>query len=183
MSLVHAILGFLNRQPLTGYELKTQCFDQSVSYFWPADQAQIYKTLEKMESEQWVESQIKFQNDRPNRRLYCITTGGQNELRRWLETRQPLHVQREPFLVQLYFSEDLKNNTIIELLEHQKILHGKQLHGYESIGMPAFNLHIVPRDVFLANRTLNLGKRMEKAYIEWIEETINMTHQLPDVEE
>src|SRR5579875_1236367 len=44
MSLTHAILGFLNRQPMTGYDLKTQCFDISVAYFWPADQAQIYRT-------------------------------------------------------------------------------------------------------------------------------------------
>jgi len=49
MSLPHAILGFLREQPLTGYALKTQRFDVSVANFWPADQAQIYRTLDRLE--------------------------------------------------------------------------------------------------------------------------------------
>ncbi len=48
MSLPHAILGFLREQPLTGYALKTQRFDVSVANFWPADQAQIYRTLDRL---------------------------------------------------------------------------------------------------------------------------------------
>ena len=44
MSLKHAILGFLNYQPQTGYELK-EVFDDSVQHFWLADQSQIYRTL------------------------------------------------------------------------------------------------------------------------------------------
>jgi hypothetical protein len=45
MSLEFAILGFLNYQPYSGYDLK-KIFDTSVRHFWPADQSQIYRTLE-----------------------------------------------------------------------------------------------------------------------------------------
>ena len=44
MSLDHAILGFLNYKPLSGYDLK-KVFDSSVRHFWYADQSQIYRTL------------------------------------------------------------------------------------------------------------------------------------------
>ena len=39
VSLPHAILGLLAREPMTGYDLKTRWFDRSLRYFWPADQA------------------------------------------------------------------------------------------------------------------------------------------------
>src|SRR3954454_17398860 len=84
MSLTHAILGILQTQSLTGYDLKTQCFDRSIAHFWPADQAQIYRTLDKMTEQGWIESQIEFQDNRPNRKVYSITESGHAELRQWL---------------------------------------------------------------------------------------------------
>ena len=47
MSLEYAILGFLNYQPFSGYDLK-KLFDTSVRHFWPADQSQIYRTLARL---------------------------------------------------------------------------------------------------------------------------------------
>lgn len=135
-----------------------------------------------MESEKWVECQIEVQNDRPNRKLYCITNDGRAELGRWLETKQQLPVHREPFLVQLYFSEGVKTHTIVELLEHQKAMHEMQLREYKGIRSPTSTTHNVPREISLAATTLNLGIRTEEAYIEWIEETISIVRQLPDVD-
>ena len=51
MSLKHAILGLLTIQPMTGYELKHEAFDTSIAHFWQADQSQIYRTLDRMESD------------------------------------------------------------------------------------------------------------------------------------
>src|SRR5258705_13680872 len=48
MSLAHAILGMLQTRPMTGYDLKVECFDNSIAHFWQADQAQIYRTLDKL---------------------------------------------------------------------------------------------------------------------------------------
>ncbi len=47
MSLETGILGFLSMKPLSGYDLK-RLFNMSAAYFWPADQAQIYRTLKKL---------------------------------------------------------------------------------------------------------------------------------------
>mgnify|MGYP003565227123 CR=1 FL=1 len=48
MSLKYAILGILNAFPMTGYDLKHQAFDATVRHFWPADQSQIYRTLNRL---------------------------------------------------------------------------------------------------------------------------------------
>ena len=49
MSLNNGILGFLSMKPLSGYDIK-KLFNMSAAFFWPADQAQIYRTLKSLES-------------------------------------------------------------------------------------------------------------------------------------
>ena len=72
MSLEHAILGFLNYGPYSGYDLK-KIFDISVQHFWPADQSQIYRTLSRLEDREWVDMDVIEQDDRPDRKEYRIT--------------------------------------------------------------------------------------------------------------
>ena len=93
MSLSHAILGFLNHRPHSGYDLK-KVFDASVRHFWPADQSQIYRTLSRMSQNGWTETEIIRQESRPDRKLYHITAAGRKELHRWLTTPLPPEPQR-----------------------------------------------------------------------------------------
>lgn len=182
MSLGHAILGFLNWRPMTGYDLKTQCFDHSVSYFWAADQAQIYRTLEKMETEGWVESKIEVQHERPNRKVYAITEKGRSELRQWLRSLQPLPNHREPHLVQLYFGSMLSNEEAVQQLDHQKDLHQEQLEEYEGIRASFAPEEQRTREEVFAFLTLRVGIEMEKMYMRVIEENIETIRKLRDVE-
>jgi PadR family transcriptional regulator, regulatory protein AphA len=101
MSLPHAILALLSEEPMSGYDLKTTGFDQKVNHFWSADQAQIYRTLEKLETQSWVESRLEIQYAHPNRKVYSITADGRTELNRWLRELPALTVIREPFLIKL----------------------------------------------------------------------------------
>ena len=68
MSLEHAILGFLNYEPMSGYDIK-KIVDISVSHFWPAVQSQIYKTLARMEKEDWLTVETISQDPRPPRKV------------------------------------------------------------------------------------------------------------------
>ncbi|KAA3664201.1 MAG: PadR family transcriptional regulator, partial [Chloroflexi bacterium] len=101
MSLKHAILGFLSYRSMTGYDLK-QAFDQSVQHFWPADQGQIYRTLNQLEKAGWVSKEVIHQEDRPNRKVYHINEAGKVEMRTWLSTPLPAPTNREPFLIQVF---------------------------------------------------------------------------------
>lgn len=178
MSLPHAILGFLNIKPMTGYELKTDCFDNSVHHFWPADQAQIYRTLDKLTEQGLVESQIEYQDDRPNRKVYTITEAGRGELTRWLITPQPLPIHREPFLVQLFFAAPLDNNTLITLLKQQLTAHQEQLATYQQIPLPPLDYPAITREWTLQRLTLENGLRSEQMYIDWIESCITVVQNL-----
>lgn len=179
MSLPHAILGFLTFGPITGYDLKIQCFDESVAHFWPADQAQIYRTLDKLADQGYVASHLEIQADRPNRKVYRITEAGRAELSRWLVAPQPLPVHREPFLIQLFFAAELPNSAIIGLLEQQLEAHAALLKRYQAIEIPGAPGR--SRDSVLQTFTRDLGIKMEQAYIDWLNESIQMVRGMPDL--
>jgi DNA-binding PadR family transcriptional regulator len=185
MSLTHAILGFLEHQPQTGYDLKTEQFDDSVAHFWPADQAQIYRTLDKLTGQGLVEAHVEIQQDRPNRKIYHITEAGRAELESWLHTFQPVPVHREPFLIQLFFAQELPNETILRLLQQQVEAHEAKLEQYRQIDIPRpDDVRSVKgkRTVGLRQLTLDLGIRSEELTLDWLHQAMETVRNLPDHE-
>ncbi|MBC7810039.1 MAG: PadR family transcriptional regulator [Burkholderiales bacterium] len=179
MSLPHAILGFLNQKPMTGYDLK-QYFDYSVAHFWPADQAQIYRTLDKLAADSLVESEIEFQEVRPNRKVHSITEAGRAELAHWLAKPQQLPIHREPFLVQLFFAEQQTNEAIISQMEQQLDDHHERQRVYDAIPLPPLDDASASRQHKLARLTVELGLRSERMYIDWLEASIEVLRGLKE---
>lgn len=105
MSLKHGLLGLLNYGKMTGYDLD-KTFKDSLYYFWPAQTSQIYRELNEMERLGWLTSEIIFQTDKPNRKLYSITASGEAELRNWLagNSLEKEFQIRSLFLLKLFFS-------------------------------------------------------------------------------
>ncbi|MBX3065403.1 MAG: PadR family transcriptional regulator [Anaerolineae bacterium] len=173
MSLAHAILGFLSLEPMTGYNLKTACFDDSVAHFWSADQAQIYRTLDKLAEDGFAESHLEVQTDRPNRKVYSITEAGRGELHQWLNSKQILPAHREAFLVQLFFAAELEDQEIIALMEDQLVQHEAKLRQYQEIDLPTNHEAAFWRRIYrFQAMTLDLGKRNEQMYIQWLKDCI-----------
>ena len=118
MSLEHAILGFLDYGPFTGYDLK-KVFDTSVQHFWPADQSQIYRTLARLAKRGWAEVEVVPQENRPNRKAYHITETGREELRRWLTAFLPMEQVRHASLIQIFFAGQLSDEEILAIFERE----------------------------------------------------------------
>jgi DNA-binding PadR family transcriptional regulator len=180
MSLPHAILGFLRDRPMTGYDLKTQCFDESVAHFWPADQAQIYRTLDKLTEQGFIENTLEIQEDRPNRKIYHITDTGRAELERWLHAEIPLAPYREPFLVQLFFSQSVSKASLVEQLEKQLSEHRARLATYEAIEISDADSAEYQKSVILARMTLDYGKQIEHTNIAWLLDCMEKIKALAD---
>ena len=177
MSLAHAILGLLQQEERTGYDLKTSCFDRCVAHLWPADQAQIYRTLEKLVEQGWITCAVEIQHDRPNRKVYSVTEAGKDELIRWLQCSGPLPTLREPLLVQLFFSAQLPNEAIIQLLEQQLAAHHEKLAEYEMIELPSLGDKSASREQMMQRLVLELVLRREQTYMDWLKTAIDVIHQ------
>ena len=184
MPLSHAILGFLEYQPMSGYDLK-KYFDQSITHFWSATQSHIYKALENLEKEGLVESQLIQQEGKPNRKQYQITGEGRGELRRWVSTPLPLEITREAWLIQVFFAHGITNEEIAALFEKriediQEYLKQCQVaqvnidENYKQVGIKRF------RELW--QLTLDYGTDYYENEIAWLKKTLPRVRKLPKME-
>ncbi len=174
MSLDHAILGFLNYRPYSGYDLK-RFFDTSVRHFWPADQSQIYRTLTRIAENGWTEIEVIHQDSRPDRKLYHITPAGQDELRRWLTTPLPSEGTRAADMIQVFFAAQLSDEEILGIFEHYAALIRAGLEQYAHIPreIEAYQEYTTsPREFFFWMLTLDVGIHNLQASLQFIENLI-----------
>lgn len=174
MSLDHAILGFLNYSPLSGYDLK-KVFDNSVQHFWPADQSQIYRTLARLVEEGWAEMKVIGQTERPDRKVYHITETGRAELLRWLAGPTPERVSRSAALIQVFFIGRLQDEAIRPKFKAYAQTMRTTLAGYEQLSQELVSSQpetCTPREHFFWMQTLDLGIRTARVNLEWAENVI-----------
>jgi PadR family transcriptional regulator AphA len=174
VSLPHAILGFLQYRPRTGYDLK-RMFDASVQHFWPAQQSHIYQALTKLGEQGYASVEHVPQVDRPGRKVYSITERGREELRQWLKEPRPERPVRAPFLIQLFFAGHLADDEILEVLEGKANELRKMLALYSegSVSQPTFSKDLPEREQFFWYLTLDFGIGSMRFALEWIEDLID----------
>jgi len=119
MSLENGILGYLSIKPLSGYDIK-KLFNMSAAYFWPADQAQIYRSLKKLVEDKLVELTEYEHGETVNKKIYTITPKGRETVRKWiLATDVSDYIIRASSTMQLFFSGMLTREEQISFLDAQ----------------------------------------------------------------
>ena len=184
MPLSHAILGFLEYQPMTGYDLK-KLFDLSIAHFWSATQSHIYKALENLEKDGLVESSVIPGDGKPNRKQYQITDAGRAELHRWMTTPLPVEIPREAWLIQVFFAHGITNEAISclfekrieairEYLSRTKIAQSTIDENYEQVRIDRM------RDLW--QLTLDYGVDYYEREIAWLVKALPRVRKLPALE-
>jgi DNA-binding PadR family transcriptional regulator len=180
MSLAHAILGFLREQAMTGYDLKNLCFDHDAQHFWTADQAQIYRTLDSLESRGHVASRVRRQRSRPDRKVYSITPSGAEELDRWAATPTPLPPLRDPFLIQLRFADQLPDDDLLDIVRERRRAMQQRLDSLRA--RTAEESRGSGRDAVLHRLTLGAAMSDARAAIDWLDGTLETLSALIEQE-
>lgn len=119
VTLESGILGFLAMKPMSGYDIR-RLFAMSASYFWPADQTQIYRTLKMLAREGLIELVAQEKGATVDRKIYAITEKG----RSWNSARIQMSsvedfISRDAFLVQLFFAGALEARELEAFLDAQ----------------------------------------------------------------
>jgi DNA-binding PadR family transcriptional regulator len=82
-----AVLGLLSfGRELSGYDLKKWADTSLRFFYWSPAISQIYGELRRLDRLGFVESNTAAQDEMRNKRLYRITTEGEDALRTWLGT-------------------------------------------------------------------------------------------------
>lgn len=178
MSLDHAILAFLNEAPGTGYDLKTRCFDAALSPLWTADQAQIYRTLDRLAAARQVSAARKRSAGRPDRKVYEITHAGREALWAWLGSAAPLPASRDPFFLQLYFGASQTDESLLEVMSERRSAHQSRLDELRSSSA------VLAADHDSSERTMTLRQTAldgliarERATVDWLDDCIEAVSQ------
>lgn len=119
MTLENGILGFLAMKPMSGYDIK-KLFTMSASFFWPADQTQIYRTLRTLEKDGRIERIVLHAEMSIDKKVYAITEKGREEnFLSIMRTDVDDFISRDAFLMQLFFSGVLDAQEQIRFLDTQ----------------------------------------------------------------
>ena len=173
MSLEFALLGFLKRGSKTGYELQKK-IEKSINHFWKSTQSQIYRTLNRMEENALIVSEIHYQDEKPNKKVYSITGKGEKELIKWLSSPIAIPNHRNPFLVQLFFSENIDSKTIKSNLLHYKKEMEQRLHFLKSDEVQQMTESKANKiEHFIYQALVNNGICILRGEIDWVDATLH----------
>lgn len=179
MSLEYAILGFLNYQPLTGYDLK-KVFDSSIRHFWVADQSQIYRTLARLADQGWAEVEIVEQVERPDRKVYHITPAGREALQCWLRGPFSADPPHSAPLIQIFFAGQMSDDEILAKFEEAASIFRAMLARYQQVPQQIDDYRAMvhsPRETYFGLQTLELGIKTMQAQLDWAEDIIRAIHE------
>ncbi|MBA8794382.1 DNA-binding PadR family transcriptional regulator [Friedmanniella endophytica] len=114
MSLRFALLGLLDVQPSSGYDL-TQRFARGIgSYAWSAKHSQIYPELRKLTDEGLIEI---TETGARGRKTYAPTPAGREELRGWLLGKPNAGGARNEFVLRLFLLSSLEPEEAVAVLD------------------------------------------------------------------
>ncbi|MGW4132463.1 PadR family transcriptional regulator [Amycolatopsis japonica] len=172
-----ALLGFLLRQPMTGYDLAT-AIRSSIHFVWPAQLSQIYRTLSQLEDNGLVVSEVEPQQSRPDRRVYTITDAGRAAFDSWQsELVTELDPVRVPFMVRFFFAGSRSPEDTVTQLRVMRDLHVKD-HERLAVEMPEqiAAATALPGgnelDPLVWDSVRRAGEMMAQTWVAWIDETI-----------
>jgi DNA-binding PadR family transcriptional regulator len=83
MSIKYGLLALLERQPMYGYQLRSE-FERSTGATWPLNIGQVYTTLSRLHRDGLVEE--TGESDEQGKVVYRLTDPGRADLARWFTT-------------------------------------------------------------------------------------------------
>ncbi|MBR4210572.1 MAG: PadR family transcriptional regulator [Lachnospiraceae bacterium] len=178
--LKHGILGLLNYGDMSGYEIMA-VFRDSLSHFWTAQKSQIYRELQVLEKNGWIEISHIEQDGKPDKNMLSITDEGRKELLRWLREETPNSLIRSPLLMKTFFRGECGIDENIAyfktLLEEGTVFP----HGSKSVDIASSNYASMiedPQKSLYWIFTIRFGMMYEKMFREWCEDCIRELNEL-----
>jgi len=159
----YTLLGLLDMQPRTGYDIKRFVADH-MGHFWNESQRWVYVTLDQLDDDGLVIGRSDDHGER-ERVLYRITRKGQAALRAWLaEPPRPLRIRDELLLKVMFGDTRHVPRHRQEMLDRHKEISRAQAD------LPDMDLDAETRRQL--GLTLDLARRVTAAHLAWCDSTL-----------
>lgn len=176
-NLKYAILGLLNRQSMTGYDIKKAFEDRALTSFWHAEHSQIYPELAKLVNEGMIKYDTEIKGDKMETKLYTITPEGHDEFIAWIKEDAPIErTYKDIFRLRTYFSESLSNDEFLDLLNSQLKQHTIKCDELVHVKTKVFNNNppMIGTEELGDYLVLDGAILRERAYITWLNNCIEI---------
>ena len=172
MSLKHVLLTLLDRKPGTGYEL-VGSFDSAVGYFWNASHQQVYRELASLSEAKLVKFKLVQQDDKPDKKIYSLSSTGKAELQRWLENPLKKQKIKDLLLVKLV-NTNHENVAFMRAELERSVVASKEIYttylDIEKAHYSAEQLQSLPAEQVMIYAALRKGILSIEAHLAWLEE-------------
>ena len=127
------LLGLLMNEPKHGYELHQE-FSRNLGRVWRIGLSHLYAQLKLLEKAGLVTAQTEPQSNRPPRKVYHLSSEGQEVFLHWVHQPTPYlrHIRVE-FLARLYFFQQLPLPGLDQLVAEQKAVCHAQVKRFEHL--------------------------------------------------
>lgn len=173
----YAVLGYISKREMSGYDIK-QIIQRTSSFYWSENNAQIYPILKNLEKEGLVHSRLDKKSGDRNRRIYSITPKGLTHLKKWLEQPVELPQYREELLLKLNLGQHLPADVYIKHLNefHEQLL--LQLKKLSAIEEHIESDHKNKADYPYLLMTYQYSRLTIEAKLKWCEQTLKQLSKL-----
>jgi DNA-binding PadR family transcriptional regulator len=157
----YVVIGMISLGARSGYEIR-QAVELSIRFFWNISHAQIYPSLQRLESAGLIRGWDEPHGKRP-RRLLAVTEAGQEALRGWLTREEAMPFElRDIALVRLYFADRLEKADALSLAAKVRERSQERVHVLRRIEA---EYHLSDAQARSSTLTLRLGIAFHEAMI------------------
>ncbi len=175
----YAILGLLSIAPMSGYDIKKQV-ETSISNFWTESYGQIYPVLKNLIAEKLVTKTVESEGGKPDRHVYALTAKGRKELRRWLLEGFAPKVQRNEFLLKLFFGEEITPKANIAHVEQFRELQRGLLQKYAAVEKQITRDNAGNPNLPYWLMTVSYGQHVSRALVQWCDKALAQLNRMAD---
>lgn len=175
-NLKYAILGLVNRQPMTGYDIKKSFEGRALTSFWHAEHSQIYPELKKLVEEGSLEFTTDIRGEKMETKIYTITPAGKEDFLSWLKDDVPVErTYKDIFRLRTFYSDQMDKDDFSSLLESQLKQHTERRDRLVGVRSSVFaDKEPTSRSDLGDYMVLNGAILREDAYIEWLTDCIRI---------
>lgn len=167
----YAILGMLSIEPMSGYDIKKEV-ENSISNFWTESYGQIYPVLRNLMAEKLVTKSVEREAGKPDRHVYSLTAKGRKELRQWLRKDFAPKIQRDEFLLKLFFGEEISPKANIAHVEQFQAMQGGLLQKYRAVEKQIVREYADNTNAPYWLMTVRYGQHVSRALLQWSDKTL-----------
>ena len=164
----HVFLAFLARGPMSAYDIKKE-MASSVSFFWSAQHSQVYQQANRLQRQGYVEPRGRA--GARHRVILGLTDQGRAAVDRWLREPAPTYRIYDQSLAKLFFADLADPNAAEQMLADQRAQHEALRAEFDHLRERLESVDYqqqIPYQLY----TLQLGLRVEQAYLDWIAGTL-----------